>query len=336
MNGINTTRHFILKTRNDGNNKYWDTSFQLRPPFKGNSTGQYKITVNEALFNNTEPLVLKGDYYRFNVFTHTTTDKYKYVWTVTMKRDYYLYKQGSAEWKKVTELLRGKLGGLVDPAIHYDYKYQITTREQYKWVETDAETHKGVWQFQHKYEPSDETFNMDVNIVDEEDKEYLGTNAGIQPIMYYEVSIIQLPTGHNFDSIEMTYSWGFAYLLNNIAAKLNEETDEDKLPYTTKTGAHYFEFCNIRIGGPYEYILDLPTVKVDVMTMNEANQAFNIVGHVTNTANNHNELIQFISSMEGKVNALSNFRVRLLNDNFEPVKIRSPLTILITVSNEED
>ena len=53
MNSNVTARKYILQTRNQGSNKYWDTSFQLRPPFRANSAGQYKITVNEAK-NNTK------------------------------------------------------------------------------------------------------------------------------------------------------------------------------------------------------------------------------------------------------------------------------------------
>ena len=101
-------------------------------------------------------------------------------------------------------------------------------------------------------------------------------------------------------------------------------------------GKLFFQFCNLRIGGPYLYILDMPTLKADVMTMNELNQSYNITGMVKNTADNHNENIQFISSMEGWVNSLSNFRVRLLNDEFQPVKIRSPLSVQFTISNADD
>lgn len=40
--------------------------------------------------------------------------------------------------------------------------------------------------------------------------------------------------------------------------------------------------------------------------------------------------------MQGKVNSLANFRVRLLNDEFQPIKIRSPLYVQVTISNEDD
>ena len=58
---------FILTTYNDGkNNKFYDSTFRVRPPFKPNANGQYKITINECLFNNNEPTLLKDkDYLEF-------------------------------------------------------------------------------------------------------------------------------------------------------------------------------------------------------------------------------------------------------------------------------
>lgn len=343
MNGSTTARKYILKTRNQGNNKYWDTSFQLRPPFRANSCGQYKITVNEAMFQNTEPLAQKDDYFLFEIFGEKDTEKYKFEYKITMTKDFYLYRQGGTEWGKVQNLLIGKLGK-ADPSNPDKYTYQITTKKAYRWM-LDLDTGKEDWYIDADVNIADLVFN--IAIKDENNGNYQGKNAGVYPIMYYDIEIgpggnNALPNDIVYKSIRMNFSWGFCYILNDTSTYVYEVTDNNMKPSNTDgtaidyTKHHYFEFCNIRIGGPYEYILDAPTVKVDVMTMNEENQAFNIVGHVTNTANNHNENVQFISSMEGKVNALSNFRVRLLNDNFDPVKIRSPLTILFTVSNEDD
>ena len=53
MNSYICARKVPLLTYESGNNKFYDCSFTLRPTFKANSKGQYKITVNEALFNNT-------------------------------------------------------------------------------------------------------------------------------------------------------------------------------------------------------------------------------------------------------------------------------------------
>ena len=337
MNAQRPPIKYSLKTREDGNNHYWDTSFQLRPTFKGNSFGQYKVTINEAMFQNTEPLIMKDDYYQFEIYTTAAGNKkYKYVWKTVMRKDFYLYRQGGAEWKLVSQMLTGTLKNLDGES--YKYTYQQTFRTRYE--STYADSQWSDWKLDETYAASDTSFNMSVNIVDEDYNNYNGRNAGVYPIMYFDISNIVLLEG-TFDSIRMTYSWGYCYILNNTNLYSYPITDNNMKPKNSNpafdyTGHYYFEFCNIRIGGPYLYILDVPTVKVDVMTMNEANQGFNIVGHVTNTANNHNENVQFISSMEGKVNALSNFRIRLLNDNFEPVKIRSPLTILLTVSGDDE
>ena len=157
--------------------------------------------------------------------------------------------------------------------------------------------------------------------------------------MYYDISGIVIPSG-NVINVKINYSWGFVYILNNSNNYILPITDDNLKPSLpspmTSWNDHYlFEFCNLRLGGAYFYVIDMPTVKTDVMTMNENNQCYNIVGCTRNTADNHNENVQFISSMMGDIDNLSNFRVRLLNDNFEPVRIRSPLYIQITISNED-
>ena len=68
-----STRHaikYILTTYNDGKtNKLYDSTFRLRPPFKPNSNGQYKITINECLFQNNEPTLMKDvDYLEFSIY----------------------------------------------------------------------------------------------------------------------------------------------------------------------------------------------------------------------------------------------------------------------------
>ena len=69
-------------------------------------------------------------------------------------------------------------------------------------------------------------------------------------------------------------------------------------------------------------------------TYNAANQGYNVVAGVYNQAAYHNSLIQMPSSMEVVANDLSNLRVELVNDQYEHVKIRCPMYIHLTVSNE--
>ena len=312
MNPYICARKVPLLTYESGNNKFYDCSFTLRPTFKANSKGQYKITVNEALFNNTEPFVNKDDYIDFIVETDIGR---VFTYRIRVKKDYYLYRQGGAEWSAVIDLLKGT-----------DSNYTEIRRLRKEKDGTISEI-------------SDASFTLKIELRNDNGTVFTASNRGVNPLMYYDVSNIKIPTG-TVTNVKIHYSWGFVYILNNSNNYILPITDDNLKPalpatITSWTGHYLFEFCNIRLGGAYFYIIDMPTVKTDVMTMNENNQCYNIVGCTRNTADNHNENVQFISSMMGDIDSLSNFRVRLLNDNFEPVRIRSPLYIQITISNED-
>ena len=313
MNSYICARKVPLLTYESGNNKFYDCSFTLRPTFKANSKGQYKITVNEALFNNTEPFINKDDYIDFIIENDL---KEIFTYRIRLKKDYYLYRQGGAEWSAVIKLLKGT-----------DNNYEEIIRS--KKDDTGAITNL-----------TDADFDLDINLRNDDGSEFNGTNRGVNPLMYYDISNIVIPSGTSITSVKINYSWGFVYVLNNSNNYILPITDDNLKPSlpdkVTSWDDHYlFEFCNLRLGGAYFYVIDMPTVKTDVMTMNENNQCYNIVGCTRNTADNHNENVQFISSMMGDIDSLSNFRVRLLNDNFEPVRIRSPLYIQITISNDD-
>ena len=312
MNPYICARKVPLLTYESGNNKFYDCSFTLRPTFKANSKGQYKITVNEALFNNTEPFVNKDDYIDFIVETDSGSI---FTYRIYVKKDYYLYRQGGAEWSAVIDLLNG-------------------TNSNYTEIRRLRKEKDGTIS-----EISDASFTLKIELRNDNGTVFTASNRGVNPLMYYDVSNIKIPTG-TVTNVKIHYSWGFVYILNNSNNYILPITDDNLKPALpdkiTSWDDHYlFEFCNIRLGGAYFYIIDMPTVKTDVMTMNENNQCYNIVGCTRNTADNHNENVQFISSMMGDIDSLSNFRVRLLNDNFEPVRIRSPLYIQITISNED-
>ena len=312
MNPYICSRKVPLLTYESGNNKYYDCSFTLRPTFKANSKGQYKITVNEALFNNTEPFVNKDDYIDFIVETNLGSI---FTYRIYVKKDYYLYRQGGAEWSAVIDLLNGT-----------DSNYTEIRRLRKEKDGTISEI-------------SDASFTLKIQLRNDNGTVFDATNRGVNPLMYYDVSDIKIPTG-TVTNVKIHYSWGFVYILNNSNNYILPIEDENLKPSkptedTDWTGHYLFEFCNLRLGGAYFYVIDMPTVKTDVMTMNENNQCYNIVGCTRNTADNHNENVQFISSMMGDIDNLSNFRVRLLNDNFEPVRIRSPLYIQITISNDD-
>ena len=312
MNPYIQARKVPLLTYESGNNKFYDCSFTLRPTFKGNSKGQYKITVNEALFNNTEPFVNKDDYIDF-IVENDLNETFTY--RIYLKKDYYLFKQGDAEWSNVIMLLKGMLPNYTD--------IKRTKKDKTGKVTSVSST----------------DFNLKVELRNDDGTDFNGTNRGVNPLMYYDISNIVIPSG-NVTNVKIHYSWGFVYILNNSNNYILPITDDNLKPakpasISSWNGHYLFEFCNLRLGGAYFYVIDMPTVKTEVMTMNENNQCYNIVGCTRNTADNHNENVQFISSMMGDIDSLSNFRVRLLNDNFEPVRIRSPLYIQITISNED-
>ena len=314
MNSYICARKVPLLTYESGNNKFYDCSFTLRPTFKANSKGQYKITVNEALFNNTEPFINKDDYIDF-IVENDSNEIFTY--RIRLKKDYYLYSQGGAEWSAVIDLLKGN-------------------NENYTEIKRTKKDDKG-----NVSDLTDTDFDLTIKLRNDDGSDFNKSNRGVNPLMYYDIYDIVIPSG-TVSNVKIHYSWGFVYVLNNSNNYILPVTDDNLKPSlpsdnsVTSWNNHYlFEFCNLRLGGAYFYVIDMPTVKTDVMTMNENNQCYNIVGCTRNTADNHNENVQFISSMMGDIDSLSNFRVRLLNDNFEPVRIRSPLYIQITISNDD-
>ena len=83
---------YILTTYNDGKtNKLYDSTFRLRPPFKPNSNGQYKITINECLFQNNEPTLMKDvDYMEFSIYK---TDGSKIINRFTITEDIFTFEK---------------------------------------------------------------------------------------------------------------------------------------------------------------------------------------------------------------------------------------------------
>lgn len=113
---------FILTTYDDGKtNKFYDSTFRLRPPFRPNANGQYKVTINECLFNNNEPTLREDtDYYEFTVKYKDDATDYKD--TYKLKKD--VFTQSNRDIKKIVDLLCG-----IDPADHTVNK--VTSIELY-------------------------------------------------------------------------------------------------------------------------------------------------------------------------------------------------------------
>ena len=78
---------FILTTYDDGErNKFNDSTFRLRVPFKPNANKQYKVTINECLFHNNEPLLKKDEDYLLFTF-HGDFPRGPYVEKFVMNTD---------------------------------------------------------------------------------------------------------------------------------------------------------------------------------------------------------------------------------------------------------
>lgn len=276
---------FILTTYDDGRtNKFYDSTFRLRPPFKPNANGQYKVTINECLFNNNEPTLAKD--YDYMEFTIVYDNKASVTERFTMKKD--VFTRTDKDDGKIIDVL----------TLDTNYITAGTNVQSIRLLDADG----------NAYSSS-------------------GTNRYLGSMATLEVHLADV---EHVKSVAMRYSTNFGYLLNNLRAsdfmgvKGKDDNDADVFNFT---------FYNLRLGGAYLYILKTP-LQSTVPTYNAINQGYNVVACVYNTSGYHNQVTQMCSSMEIVSNELSNLRIELVNDQYEPVPIRCPMYIQITVSNE--
>lgn len=267
---------FILTTYEDGKtNKFHDSTFRLRPPFKPNANGQYKVTINECLFNNNEPTLRKNvDYFEFIT---TYNDNSKFTDRYTINKD--IFTQSDRDQKKILDIMKG--------ITYVDHTVSKVSA---------------------------------INLYDGDGEEITGEYT--TPTVEMRLTIADFA---NVKSVVMRYTTNFGYLLNNLRSSDFEGTKEN--------GAVSFTFQNLRLGGAYLYVLKTP-LQSTVPTYNAINQGYNVVACVYNTSGYHNQVVQMCSSMEIVANEISNLRIELVNDQYEPVPIRCPMYIQITVSNE--
>ena len=275
---------FILTTFDDGNNNhFYDSTFRLRPPFKPNGNGQYKVTINECLFKNNEPtLSAREDYFEFTIKYNDGTE---HTDRFTMKKDLFTF--SDKDDSKVIDVLTLKEGYIDSGSYINSIKLRDIDGLEY---------------------PSSGS------------NRYLGSQATME---------VHLNDVNNVKSVAMRYSTNFGYLLNNLRSSDFIGTEG------TDSGVRVFNFTfyNLRMGGPILYILKTPLQAI-VPTYNAINQGYNIVAAVYNSTGYHNEVVQMCSSMNIVANELSNLRMELVNDQYEHVKLRCPLYIQITISNE--
>lgn len=292
-----STRHaikYILTTYNDGKtNKLYDSTFRLRPPFKPNSNGQYKITINECLFQNNEPTLMKDvDYLEFSIYK---TDGSKIINRFTITEDIFTFEKD--DQIKVINALSYDIVGST-PATTRKNKLdssgiEITQISLYSPELTSA----GSYATLNSKKYFTQHFMMGVFMADSLDK---------------------------YSKISLKTSTNFGYLFNDLRTEIIGEKS---------TSCFMFNFHNPRFGGPYLYVLKTP-LQATVPTYNSLNQGYNVVACTYNPNGYHNSNVQMCSSMEVVSNDLSNFRIELVNDQYEPVKINTPIYLQITVSNE--
>ena len=277
---------YILTTYNDGKtNKLYDSTFRLRPPFKPNSNGQYKITINECLFQNNEPTLMKDqDYMEFTIYK---TDGSKIINKFTITEDIFTFEKDD----------------------------QIKVIQQINYP--------GVYGFKSTMKQSgDEINKLYLKSTENESlvqKKYFTQNYIIE--IFFDSSKISIA---DISKVSLKTTTNFGYLLNDLRTEIFGEKS---------TSSFIFNFHNPRLGGPYLYVLKTP-LQATVPTYNSLNQGYNVVACTYNPNGYHNSNVQMCSSMEVVSNDLSNFRIELVNDQYEPIRINTPIYLQITVSNQ--
>ena len=289
---------YILTTFNDGKtNKLYDSTFRLRPPFKPNSNGQYKITINECLFQNNEPTLMKDvDYLEFIVYMKNGDySDIKYM----VNKDLYTFDDKSKPLmlKYIT----------FDHDSLKDYHFSFTVIDS-----------KG----------TNRAVVTKISLYDSDDPdELLRDDYYSQNIkMSLKFSYSGTATFADISKVVLKTSTNYSYLLNDLRTEIIGEEDSTNECFN-------FYFHNLRLGGPYLYVLKTP-LQATVPTYNSLNQGYNVVACTYNPNGYHNSNVQMCSSMEVVTNDLSNFRIELVNDQYEPIRINTPIYLQITVSND--
>ena len=314
---------FVLATYEGNGNHYYDTTFNLRAPFSHNSNGQYSVTINEVWFKNNEPTLDKNDYIDFKIYVKGENEPR--VVRFMMLHDIFTYAPSGQ--KTILDIL-------TDETI-----FNYMTYEVIAWP-SPADGFETL-----------EDIGIDAIapvIYDEVNNHYSRTDeneAGRNPVQFPVQTSLQIifmrgssyAWTNDIRFVEMSYTDNWAYVLNNMNMKLGAKIEridvEQEGGSTAEQVCATFDFYNLRICGPYIYIIETPLTAV-INTYNANNQGYNVVALSYNNAPYHNSTISMSSSMECTTNDLSNFRIRLINDQFETVHIREPIYVQITVKNQ--
>lgn len=365
---------YILTTYEDGgNNHYYDSIFNLRVPFSPNRNGAYRVEFNELMFKNNEETLIGGRDY-FDIAIHLAPQSYDdyydeevIVTRYTVKRSVYTY-GSDYQFPTITFILTGNEYYVTQSQFVENtrtYNDGRVVHETYPLVEDDSVNIELFLNDSSSGEKFTKVSSVYYRHV---------LRLGMKITGDYNYKTLNYGTSY-ISYVGIRYSSNFGYMLNNMSAECKcttgqftwtdtdsettylaaangdqieyeeeeEEAEEDpdetvyhdELLGTTHTvNGYYFKFYNPRFSGAYIYIADT-TINADVKTYNANNQAYNIVALSYNYASSHNSPIQCNSTMSGTSSDLSNLRIRLLNDQFEPVQIKESIYIQITVSNTD-
>ena len=318
-----------LLTFNSGQNKFYDSTFSIPIPFAPNKHGAYNVEINEVIFANDEDTLIAGkDYLEYRVYYNRLSAcsvvRYNVAQNVKTTKDAHNY-------KKINGILNLNNAYLSEPVYSYyengayvDAAHKTTLKAELKTIAVD--------------DKSGGTFKTSWSTIDEKS----GRNPDYR-VQVITATAFPTPTdGVIFtkdDIIKITLkaSNNFLYLFGDLFDEKELLVKPDYFVpegFAADNGKRYFEMFNLRYCGPIQYVLDTNLNAVS-KTVNENGQIYNVVAQTRNLAEFHNSLQQMNSTMTGTVKDMTNFRVRLLNDFFEPVKIYSPISINLTVSNSD-
>lgn len=323
---INSIKYVLATYDDNKNNHYYDSTFNLRVPFKPNRNGSYRLEMNEIMFKNNEPTLRKDiDWYEVQIHMNNG-DVYKVRYTIT--KDIYSYPD-APNYKKLLDVMRGKFYNSDADRGSNTLNAQNTYLKRTPIADLDGK----FWASIKLFGSEDGTFTGAG-----ETNEY-SSDVGFKTCMRMNIFIGEqgdhtaagAPHLQDVHHIGLKYTSNFCYLFNS----LKEEYVGTSIKATAADQkAANFDFYNLRICGAYIYIADT-NINSDVKTYNSNNQAYNIVAYSYNYASTHNTPIQCNSTMSGTIADLSNFRVRILNDQWELVPLLEPVSILLTVSNSD-
>lgn len=142
----------------------------------------------------------------------------------------------------------------------------------------------------------------------------------------------------------LEYSNNFGYIFNNLNKTIPSVAATDVRSYSAEdieyvstliTDADPFNnvivFPYLRLSGPFNFYVRTNLI-AQVPTYNEVGQTFNMSLGTYNTTYSLGDFVQLASTMINLGQNITNLTIELVNDFLEPVHIKSPMHVQITVT----